>query len=57
MVVKMVSGFDERGKVIEDLDQAVLIIEAKFDEEGNLIEETFLRKEGYPDVMPVDKAG
>ncbi|GAI83515.1 unnamed protein product, partial [marine sediment metagenome] len=31
---------------------AIMIIEAEFDDEGNLIQETFLKKEGAPEVIP-----
>ena len=45
-------GFNSEGKVVEDLKDAVFLIQSKYDDDGNLLTETFLQKEGLPLVLP-----
>jgi hypothetical protein len=39
-------GLDAQGKVVERLEDAVMVIETEFDEEGKLVRETFYEAEG-----------
>lgn len=52
MTTKHVTGLDAEGKVVEELEQAVIIIEQTLDEAGNLVSETIGRAEGA-DLPPV----
>ena len=50
--MKITQGYDKEGKPVDDLEDAVFIIEAEYDEDGNLIHEVFAESEESPGVLP-----
>jgi len=55
MVVKMVTGFDANGKIVEDLSKARQLIEAEFDEKtGFLLRERISVARGKKMINPTE---
>lgn len=59
VVTKLIAYFNERGESVDNLSEAVLIIESECDAKGNIIKEKILKKEGFTgEVIPkLDIAG